>query len=518
MLHPRHFPVSVLVFAGFSFASAADPAKPTDLPKFAGVWLAEAADGQLDRPLSRVWFSKFTVEGNTFRVSKLMTHPKDLTGTLTLDSTTNPKSIDLKVDELDFSTLGIPARIPAATLRGIYKFDRDRLVVCLPLDAERTRPTEFSAAERRSVVLRLGRANPTFKELPDEVTVTVKDPHGRPVPKATTFYHMHWSEPRDPKAGPPAWTFTNEAPTGPDGTVRIKYAEVGQGIRAWEADCKLIGFAPSSPFALQEPVLTVTLEPVTRLTGTMVCEEFRKAGLPIGRTNVTLYHHNTPVASYAGSDGKFAFPVPAGEYVIEAYGSDLHLKKLPVRVSAGRTEFVVPPISMSAAALPLLKGKRAPELAGVFGWKGEKISLAGLEGKYVLLEFWGYWCGPCVVSMPVLFELHDRFKDKGLAVVGVHMDADGDVDTTAKLDEKLADIRKALWKGRDLPFPVALCSGKPVDVGGGETRRRGPAVQYGVVTYPTTILIDRDGKVVGRFQTRDTSVAVQAVEKLLAGK
>jgi uncharacterized protein (TIGR03067 family) len=505
---------AVLVLAAAPALTAADP--PTDARKLAGIWLAEAAEADMDRPLGRVWFSTFKIKGDNFHVSKFFFHPKGLSGTFALDPTTSPKSVDLKLNELDYAELGEPVKIPAGTLKGIYKLDGDRLTVCFPLDANAERPIAFKGG-KRVAVLTLGRAKADFKELPKDVTVKVLGPDGKPVPNATTYYVMTWREPPAEKKGErPEWKFHTAHPTGADGTVKVPYEEIGQGIRACTADRKLIGFVRTSPFALQTPALTVKLEPAVRVAGTIENDELNRAGLPVGGTNTTVYLGQSPVASYMTTAGKFDFPLPSGEYVLDVYGEDLATKKVAITVPAGRSELELPPIKPTALALPLLKGKPAPELAGVVGWKGDKVTLAGLKGKVVLLEFWGYWCGPCVHSMPVLLELHDKFKDQGLAIVGVHLDVDGEVDTAAKLDEKLVDIRKKLWKGRDLPFPVALCSGKRVEVGGGELRDGG--AQYGILSYPTTILIDRDGKVVGRFQARDAAEAVKQMERLLAGK
>jgi len=201
--------------------------------------------------------------------------------------------------------------------------------------------------------------------------------------------------------------------------------------------------------------------------------------------------------------------------VLTVLGEELPHRKVPLTVPAGRAELRVEPIRLTASMLVGLKGKPAPELEGVVGWKGMPVRMADLRGKVVLLDFWGYWCGPCVAKMPVLIGLHERFADKGLAVVGVHLDVDGEVDTTAKLDERLTGIRRDLWKGKDLPFPVALVRGKDVTSPSGDIYRARAAELYGVLGYPTTIVIDREGRVVGALEVGELNEAALEVEKLL---
>ena len=134
-------------------------------------------------------------------------------------------------------------------------------------------------------------------------------------------------------------------------------------------------------------------------------------------------------------------------------------------------------------------------------WKNSLgVKLADLRGKWVLLEFWGYWCGPCIGRMPELVAAYDQYKDKGLAVIGIHCDAERDapVDTVEKLDEKLKDIVASTWSGRDLPFPVAVTSGLDPFVTGGDATALGPvAADYGITFYPSLVLIDPEGNVVG---------------------
>ena len=105
-----------------------------------------------------------------------------------------------------------------------------------------------------------------------------------------------------------------------------------------------------------------------------------------------------------------------------------------------------------------------------------------------MLDFWGYWCGPCLRAMPALImALHDQFADKGVVVIAVH---DGSVKSIAEMDERIAAVRARQWFGRDLPFLVAL------DGAGAST------TAYGIASFPTSLLIDRDGNVVRRLEER----------------
>lgn len=63
----------------------------------------------------------------------------------------------------------------------------------------------------------------------------------------------------------------------------------------------------------------------------------------------------------------------------------------------------------------------APEFEGIEGWiNSEPLSLRGLRGKVIFLDFWTYGCVNCVRTLPSMKELHSRYHDKGLVVVGVH--------------------------------------------------------------------------------------------------
>ena len=69
-------------------------------------------------------------------------------------------------------------------------------------------------------------------------------------------------------------------------------------------------------------------------------------------------------------------------------------------------------------------GERAPEVTATLA-NGEAFKLSNLEGKYVLLDFWGSWCGPCIAEMPAIKSLHGKyagaqFQDaEGFAIVSI---------------------------------------------------------------------------------------------------
>jgi uncharacterized protein (TIGR03067 family) len=489
----------------------------TDADRLAGTWVFDAADQGKGSALGQVWTSQVTITGDSFVLSKFLGVAKDIKGKLVLGQAANPRTIDLKVAAFDLSEIGMPLKAPDCTLPGIYKLDGDRLTICFPAETGRKRPATFDLTDRRMVRLALARAPAGFKEFPKEVTVKATGPDGKPVAGATVTRFMSlWEDPKK-KGAPRDWTYSEAVKTAADGTIRMKYEDLrGGAVIVRDVEKRRMAITSPSPFSLLGGAVSVSLEPECRLTGTITCDPLKKAGKPIGWTNVYLMHDGRRLAMCDSREGKFEFVAPPGTYQLDAYGGDVKGKVVKVAVPAGRKEHAVP-IVLEASKLALLEGQPAPELEGVEGWKGKAVKLADLKGKYVLLEFWGYWCGPCVGAMPVLIELHEKFHDKGLAIVGIHMDGGGDVTTAAQLDEKIAGFRKKLWKGKDLPFPNALTSSR--EDGQGEARGwGGPVGQYGVSSFPTTILIDRDGKVVGKFGARDIKSASERIEKLLKEK
>ncbi|TVR15732.1 MAG: TlpA family protein disulfide reductase, partial [Balneolaceae bacterium] len=68
-------------------------------------------------------------------------------------------------------------------------------------------------------------------------------------------------------------------------------------------------------------------------------------------------------------------------------------------------------------------GQPAPELIAET-IRGEPVSLEDNSGRFVLLEFWGSWCGPCIPEIPYLKTVHESFEDDQLVVIGIALDRD----------------------------------------------------------------------------------------------
>jgi hypothetical protein len=87
------------------------------------------------------------------------------------------------------------------------------------------------------------------------------------------------------------------------------------------------------------------------------------------------------------------------------------------------------------------------------------------------------------------------------------------------MDQKLASIRRDRWNGRDLPFLVALDGGGETRIVHSASRMKGATTaEYGIQTFPTTLLINRDGILLGDFSPWAKDAAAQIKSVLTTGK
>ena len=129
------------------------------------------------------------------------------------------------------------------------------------------------------------------------------------------------------------------------------------------------------------------------------------------------------------------------------------------------------------AILPALKatmtGSMAPEFS-IPDTGGKILSLSSLRGKYVLIDFWASWCGPCRGENPNLVKAFGQYKTKNFTVLGV------------SFDDKKDDWLKAIIKD-GLTWPQ-VC-----DLQGMQDNM---AKLYAVKAIPKTFLIDPEGKII----------------------
>ena len=120
-------------------------------------------------------------------------------------------------------------------------------------------------------------------------------------------------------------------------------------------------------------------------------------------------------------------------------------------------------------------GKPAPDFSGT-ALRGREVSLSGLRGQVVLVDFWATWCQPCMQEFPNLKKAYERFKGKGFSIIGVSLDTD------LALVDQFLELQRPGWP--------TLASGKAM---------ADPVVRlYGVQAIPMSYLVDRQGIIRGR--------------------
>lgn len=115
---------------------------------------------------------------------------------------------------------------------------------------------------------------------------------------------------------------------------------------------------------------------------------------------------------------------------------------------------------------------------------GRLITLSELRGKYVLVDFWGSWCTPCRMGNPHLKELYAKYKDKGFEILGVAQEKASDLEEGKKAWKKAMQEDQTTW----------------LNVINNESDMKQDVPKlYRVKGFPTYILLDKEGKVIGRW-------------------
>ena len=107
---------------------------------------------------------------------------------------------------------------------------------------------------------------------------------------------------------------------------------------------------------------------------------------------------------------------------------------------------------------------------------GKPLSVAAFKGKVVLVDFWATWCPPCRAEMPNVIRAYEKYHDQGFEIIGVSLDQDR---------SQLADFIKT----QKMPWPEYFDG-----LGWGNKL----AAKYGIMAIPANVLIDANGKIIGK--------------------
>jgi peroxiredoxin len=142
------------------------------------------------------------------------------------------------------------------------------------------------------------------------------------------------------------------------------------------------------------------------------------------------------------------------------YPDNLFVKNLHLQIASSRKTLI---------------GSLAPDFT-LPDTSGVNVTLSSLKGKYVLIDFWASWCGPCMKEMPNVIKLYNDFHPKGLEIMGVSLDKSRDAWLGAIRSKNLtwkmvSDVK--FWQSLVVPL-------------------------YNVTAIPYTVLLDKEGRIIAK--------------------
>jgi thiol-disulfide isomerase/thioredoxin len=264
--------------------------------------------------------------------------------------------------------------------------------------------------------------------------------------------------------------------------------------------------------------ITIKLVPLTRVHGKIFCAD---AGLTPDWTMAGVHvvgdRENYLQFTMCGSiRGEFAFRLPPGKYDLDVYSGspDARMPKPHERKAKDAPADMPPYLSGIRIDVPakgeldlgtlnvqlprdkdgvphsyaMFYGKEPPKLE-ITDARGvaKSVKLSDFGGKWVLVDFWALWCGPCVGrSLPDLTKFYEKHAaDRGrFEILAVCNTQEEKAQTIAAFDALAKPIAEKFWGGKQLPYPVLI---------DGEAKT---STMYGIQHWPTVLLIDPEGHLV----------------------
>ncbi len=164
----------------------------------------------------------------------------------------------------------------------------------------------------------------------------------------------------------------------------------------------------------------------------------------------------------------------------------------------------------SVTRRPLAQAKQQPDNPAVAplapdvtmkDLRDKDVPLSQYKGKVVLVNFWATWCEPCRDEIPLLIELQQKYGGQGFVVLGVAMDEDGKKAVVPYVEHERFDVN---GKKEAMSYTILIGTDEVVHKFGG------------LIGFPTSFLISRDGRQVERITGRlDYDPIEKSIKSLL---
>jgi len=308
--------------------------------------------------------------------------------------------------------------------------------------------------------------------------------------------------------------------TTADGTFTISLSSRERVLYALTSDRKYGCITEVSENVVKQPMVvmrlirlvTVTAEFRTSVEGKSIDWSHAYVELPPDEKNPLASNRLISCGSF---DRRFEVRLPPGTYQLDAYGVsdcvggiiDLRVHPAPkftvwstdTELDIGVLDLTLAPPSRDVLELESKEaarwndytkhyGEPAPEWHSVDG-RGidHQKNVKSLRGKWVILDFWGMSCAPCLArGLPKMMDFYERNAKsrERFEVIGVCIDFTGEIDRMSELEKALSSVETHVWKGKKIPFPIVL------------DNTFNTWERYGIPGLGTVVLVDPDGRIV----------------------